>query len=81
VAILERYCGAAGFLASLGKSLQVYLENLAASFPNQQSMESSELYTFIQVQSALLGGGAAWAILWQYAGRCLDITSSPLKEL
>jgi len=51
VAILERYCGAAGFLASLGKSLQVYLENLAASFPNQQSMESSELYTFIQVQS------------------------------
>jgi len=59
VAVLERYCGAAGFLTSLGESLQVYLENLAASFPNQQNMESSELYTFIQVLSPYTGGTAA----------------------
>ena len=49
MSVVERYCGAAGFLTSLGDSLQVYLENLAASFPNQQNLESSELYTFIQV--------------------------------
>ena len=53
MSVVERYCGAGSFLTSLGDSLQVYLENLAASFPNQQNLESSELYTFIQVSSTL----------------------------
>ena len=49
VAILEKYFGAAGFLSSLGVSLGIYLDNLATTFPNQQSLDTGELYTFIEV--------------------------------
>lgn len=49
VTVLEKYCGAAGFLSSLGISLGIYLENLATSFPNEQNMDTSQLYTFIEV--------------------------------
>ena len=48
-AVLGRYHGALGFLNSLGVSLQVYLENLAESFPNQQALDTYQLYTFIEV--------------------------------
>ena len=49
--MLGRYHGALGFLNSLGVSLQVYLENLAESFPNQQALDTYQLYTFIEVSN------------------------------
>lgn len=49
VAALEKYCGAAGFLSSLGVSLGIYLKGLADCFPNQLSLDTTELYTFIEV--------------------------------
>lgn len=51
---LDKYCGAAGFLNSLGANLGDYLEGLAASFPNQQSLDTSGLYAFIEVRLLLL---------------------------
>ena len=46
---LARYHGATRFLAGLGASCQVYLENLAECFPNQGALDTDQLYTFIEV--------------------------------
>lgn len=46
--MLARYPGVMEFLASLGSSLQIYFENLSASFPNQQSLEADQLFTFVE---------------------------------
>ena len=51
---LGHYWGAHEFLASLGASLQVYLENVASCFPGLHKLECSPMYTFIEVGCARL---------------------------
>lgn len=55
--VVGRYRGAVGFLVSLGSNLQMYLDNLASSFPNQKSLDVDQLNAFIEVQPP---GGTHW---------------------
>ena len=73
--MLGRYHGALGFLDSLGVSLQVYLENLAESFPNQQALDTYQLYTFIEVSSSA-HFPAHTMLLWACKVQCMAIFNS-----